>query len=957
MYEFKIGDRLSGFIVKNRKEIRDVSAVIYEMEHERCGARLIFLDREDENKTFSVGFKTIPENSTGVFHIIEHSVLCGSRKYPVKEPFVELLKSSLQTFLNAMTFPDKTVYPVSSRNDKDFINLSGVYLDAVFKPLLITNKSVFLQEGWRRELDENGSLRYNGVVFNEMKGAYSSPDELGETYVAEKLYGKSCYGYDSGGCPEEILKLNYESFVAAHAKFYHPSNAYFFLDGSVRLEEILNLIESYIGSFDRLKSDFEIADTWAGEATESEIEYEISTEEDEENKSRLIFSYLTTRFDENLEKLALDIAFDALSASNESPLQKAVLDSGLCEKMNVTVSSSRLRNNLTVEFKNVKDGKAKQLYELFLKTLSDIVDGGICREHLEASMNRFEFTLRERDLGGLPLGIAYNISVFDTWLYGGDPALSLEFSEDFKKLRAHLQDGYFEGIIKKYVLENEKLAKVVMRPSKTLGARRAEEEKQALLREAEKLSSEDIEKIKVESKMLSDWQSTPDSDEALATLPTLEISDIPENSIPTPIEVLSDGSLIRHDMKLSGISYAELFFDASDTAGDELFVLPLLSAMLKSSGTDKLDAFELQNLIKRELGSLTVAPVVFKKNGQARVFLKFGVSFLDTKKNECVEILKKLLYETELSDKAALSNTVRQIKMKLMTGLSSSGNAYGVRRALAHGDSAYALREKLSGFEFYTKIKETEARLDWELDGIIEKIKALRDKIFFKERLTLSVAGEKDERFENSIFAALKTGGERPLPSSEKPLGEMDEGIAIPSRVGFGISAAKLADIGKDVTGSMIVAEMILNFEYLWQEVRVKGGAYGVYMRIGNDSAVSYSSYRDPSPEASLKAFIGAPKFLREFLKEHTELTKYIIGAMGEFEPYLSAPLKASVSTTQYLSGHTEEKHARLRREILATDKAELLSVASVFEELNKNLSSLLVAPKEKISAESILFV
>lgn len=957
MYELKIGDKISGFTVKRSKEIKDIDAFMYEMEYEKCGAKLIFLDREDENKTFSVGFKTVPENSTGVFHIIEHSVLCGSEKFPVKEPFVELLKSSLQTFLNAMTFPDKTVYPVSSRNEKDFINLATVYLDAVFKPKMLTNKAIFLQEGWRRELDSEGKLSYNGVVFNEMKGAYSSPEELGETLICEKLYGKSVYACDSGGCPEIIPSLTYEDFVSAHAKFYHPSNAYFFLDGSLPLEETLSLIESYIGSFEKMTESFEIEDTWAGVSTSSEVEYEISSEESEENKSRILLGFLATRFDECLEKLALDIAFDAISAGNESPLQKAILDSGLCEKMSLYVNSSRLRNDITAEFSNVRDGGEEELLSLFRKTLSDIVEKGINREHLASSMNRFEFNLRERDLGGLPVGVAFNISVFDTWLYGGDPAASLEFSEYFKKLSELMGGDYFENLIKKYVLENEKFAKLVMRPSATLGLRRAEREEKALQKEAEALTAEDVEKIKSESAMLSAWQNAPDSEEALASLPTLEISDIPEKGQEAPIEILENGSLIRHEMKLSGISYTDLFFDVSDTAEDELYLLPLLASMLKSSGTGELDAFSFQNLIKRDLGSLTAAPLVIKNGNDARIYVKLGISVLDTKKEAYTDILKKLVYETKLSDKAALSNIVRQTKMMLMAAFASSGNSYGMRRTLAYRDSAYAIREKLSGYDFYAKIRKIEANLDGELDFLIERINALRDKMFFKERLTLSVSGEKDEGFEKDVFASLKSGGERPLPSSVKPLGDSDEGIVIPARVGFGISSAKLSGIGKRATGAMIVAETILNFEYLWCEVRVKGGAYGVSMRIGNDGGVSYSSYRDPSPEISLDVFKAAPRFLREFVKSGVSLKKYIIGAMGEFEPYVSAPLKASISSAHYLSGYTEKERARLRAEILATDEKELLKAADVLEELGATLASLLIAPADKIAAKTVLYV
>lgn len=957
MYKLEIGDKLSGFLIKNKKQIDDISATMYEMEHEGCGAKLIFLDREDENKTFSVGFKTIPENSTGVFHIIEHSVLCGSQKYPVKEPFVELIKSSLQTFLNAVTFPDKTVYPISSRNDKDFLNLASVYLDAVFHPAMLTNKSVFLQEGWRRELDEDGNLSYNGVVFNEMKGAYSSPEELGETLLLKELYGSSCYGYDSGGCPDEIPNLSYEEFIESFKKFYHPSNAYFFLDGSVCLEDALSLIESYIGSYDRREPEFDIEDTWAGKESYSEAEYEISPEESEENKARLLAGFIATRFDEGMEKLALDILFDAIGGTNESPLQKEILSSGLCEKMGLYVSSSGFRNHITAEFTNVKDGSADELFELFESALSRLRQNGINREHLEASMNRFEFNLRERDLGGLPMGVAFDMSVFDTWLYGGNPAAALEFSEDFKKLRSLMNGDYFESLIEKYILKNEKRARLLLKPSKTLGVRRAEEEALALAREKEKLAKEAIEAIERESEALSLWQNSQDSIEALASIPTLDVSDIPATAKVTPIEILDGDSVIRHDMKLSGISYTELYFDASDTAENELFALPFLAAMLKSSGTEGLDAYSFENVRKRELGSLSVAPVVFSKNGEARIFIKIGISLLDSKKAVYTDILKKLLYETTLSDKDSLSKLVRQRKIMLTSAFAAEGNSYGVRRAMAYRDAASAIREKLSGYDFYVKLKEFEAEIEKNIDSLISVIKSLREKLFTRERLTLSIAGEADESFEGSIFASLKTGDSRPMPSAILPLGKRDEGIAIPSRVGFAASVSNLSDIGKSLDGAVLVSEMILNYEYLWCEVRVKGGAYGVSLRVGNDGKVAYSSYRDPSPEESLKIFKSAHDFLREFAESDVDLGRYIIGAMGEFEPYLSEPSKAAVSTSRYLSGYTEERRALLRSQILSADKAALLKVADTLRELSESFDSLLVAPKEKISAEAVLYL
>ena len=958
MYELKTGDIISGFKVTARTEIPDVAGVLYEMEYPKNGAKLVFIDREDENKTFSVGFKTIPTDSTGVFHIIEHSVLCGSEKFPVKEPFVELLKSSLQTFLNAMTFPDKTIYPTSSRNEKDFLNLMEIYLDAVFCPSMIKNKSVFLQEGWHKEFDENGKLSYNGVVYNEMKGAYSSPEELGETVINKKLYGDSTYGYDSGGCPDNIPDLTYEQFVASHKKFYHPSNAYFFLDGAVLLESALPLIESYVSRYERLECDFSIEDGWSGKTETAEIEYEISAEEGEENKSRELYGFLSTRFDELLDSMALDIAIEAIAGGIESPLQKVILASGLCEKMSINVNNSRLRNNITLEFSNVKDGKGEELYSLFRKTLSEIVAGGINREHLTASMNRQEFTVREMDLGGLPRGIAYNISVFDSWLYGGAPARSLLFGEDFKELRKRLDGEYFEDLIKKYILENERYTHVIMRPSATLGERRLEEERIFFERESARLTEEEKESIQKEFEALSKWQNEPNSEEAGASIPTLEISDIPESSDAVPMEIASEDGveIIRHDMKTGGISYTELFFDASDFTEDEMAILPLFVALIKSSGTKDLSSFSFQNKIKRELGALTLAPVVYNKNGETRLYAKLAISVLDSKKREYEEILKEFLYETTLSDRESFKNIVRQVKLMLTTAFASSGNAYGSMRAMAYRDTAHAVRDKIAGYGFFEKIREIEANLDTVCDEIIERINLLRDKLFLRERLTLAFAGDGELDFEKSVIATVREGGAKPSAVALLPLGVRDEGIAIPAQVGFGVMASALSEVGEELCGAMLVAKTILEFEYLWCEVRVKGGAYGVSLRLERDGGVVYSSYRDPSPEASLGVFARSSAFLREFASTDIDIKRYIIGAMGEFEPYLSVPAKASISTSYYLSGYGEERNKR-RAEILATTAKELVRVAEVFERLEPTLVPLLVAPKEKINAKTVLSV
>ncbi len=958
VYELKIGEKIEGFAVTRKTELPDIAATLYEMEYERCGAKLVFLDREDENKTFSVGFKTVPENSTGVFHIIEHSVLCGSKKYPTKEPFVELLKGSLNTFLNAMTFPDKTVYPISTRNPKDFLNLADVYLDAVFNPVMKDDVNVFYQEGWRREISDSGELSYNGVVYNEMKGAYSSPDELGESRANAMLFGDSCYGYDSGGNPDVIPELTYEEFVASYSKFYHPSNAYFFIDGTLELSAILALISSYIKDYEKCPVDAEIPETKEVCVPRDTVEFEISDGQSEENRTRILNSYLAQKYDDFVSSAAFDAALDAIAGTNEAPLKRAILDSGLCEKLSFYYGGSRLYYTLSLEFQNVKDGRGEELLSLFEKTLSDILDKGIDKEHIEAAINHMEFSQRERDMGRLPLGILYNISVLGTWLYGGDPAATLSYTELFGKLRELIPTGYFEDVLREYLLENKNKVTLTLKPSATLGQRRAEAEKAFFEKEAMALSEEEKKGIKEENRLLNLRQSAPDTPQALATIPSLSVSDIPKELRETPTEVseINGVPVITHDMNTGGISYTELFFDVSDTDTSDMYMLPLFSAMLTNSPVGDKDAYGMQNLIKRELGELAVSPFVMTRDGKAGLYIKLTASALDGKRRELVSILKEMLYSAKIEDKNTLSAFIAQTKLRLESSFTEAGDSVGTGRALAMCDAEYAVREYVFGYEFYQKIRKLTAADGEELDLLLEKMRAFYKKVFVRERLTLASSGAKDEAFLDGLTLAVRASGENFTPVKYKPIKAEKEAIAIPAQVGFAALATKLSEIGERVTGALLVAKLILNYEYLWGEVRVKGGAYGVACRVRQDGAVSFSSYRDPSSPKSFDVFRGSAEFLREFVGQRVDLTKYIIGAIGEFDPYSSKPLEASGATANYLTGFTAEEKARIRREILEVGYDELLSVADILDKFSSAANQVTVAPKPTLDEHKELY-
>ena len=946
--------RLHGFSEIGSVDIPDIDATLHKMEHVKSGASLLFLEREDENKTFSITFKTIPEDSTGVFHIIEHSVLCGSEKYRVKEPFVELLKGSLNTFLNAMTFPDKTMYPVASRNDRDFLNLISVYLDAVFHPAILENKNIFLQEGWHYELDgENGELRRNGVVLNEMRGAFSSPDDLAYYHLSNMLYPDTCYRHDSGGNPDFIPELSYQNFISAHKKYYHPSNSEIFLDGSVDLDSVLSMIDSFLSEYDRVPADFEIKTQPPIKPQRREIEYEISASEAKENKTRMSIGYLLCSYDEQKKNVAASILLDALLSSNESPLKKALIDSGLCEDITISPYDSIKQNSLGIDFHNVRDGACDELFELFVSTVKEISGAGIDRALLEASLNSFEFKTRERDFGTMPKGVIYAMSVLESSLYGGAPEQNLFFEKTFNSLRGKLDTDYFERLLGEIFTDNEHRALLIMHPSETLGKRRAEDEARELADIKNSLSKQELDDIIRSEQELKAWQKTPDSKEAIATIPTLKISDVPTEVPKTPRTVakIGDSTVLFHDVQTNGIIYADLYFDVSDFTKEEIFDLRMLFSLMENVRTEKHTAIELQNLIKRELGgfSATLTPVTNNKN--AKIYANISVSALETKKDSIIDILSEILYTSIYKDKAATGNVLRQMKIASEESFVTGGHLAGYHRAAAYVSCESAVLEYYSGYEAHLSIKELDRSLDSEFDALSKRLSALPKRIFTRERLTLSITARTDEQFAQRLLGCFDAGcGASPV-CRIKPLGIRREGILIPAQVAFAESVSNLSLFDEAPVGSMNVLRSLLNYGYLWNAVRVQGGAYGVGLLVRNNGNVGFYSFRDPSPKRTLDCYKNSADFVRDFAERGEDVTKFIIGAVGDTSPLVTPKLKGTLSALRYLRGITYEDECRSRREILATDKNELLRLADLIDKVASTGAVCVVGGKDKLES------
>ena len=957
----QINDIIHGFAVKGKSEIEEIKATLFECEHIKSGARLFFLDRDDENKTFSITFKTIPTDSTGVFHIIEHAVLCGSKKYPVKEPFVELLKGSLNTFLNAMTFSDKTMYPISTRNDKDFLNLTSVYLDAVLHPAILENPNIFRQEGWHYELDGDGELTRSGVVLNEMKGAFSSPDDIASFHLCEMLYPDTCYKYESGGMPEDIPNLTYEDFCAAHKKYYHPSNAEIFLDGSVKLDEVLPLIDGVLSEYRRENLDFEIPDQMPISPVSKKVEYEIAEGESETDKTRIAVGFLASRFDEQETVVATEVLTDAIASTNESPLKKAIIDSGLCEDMSISSFDAIKQNSVTVEFLNVKDGKEEELYSLFESSVKEIASRGIDKTMLEASLSRLEFKTREKDHGTLPIGIIYAISILESTLYGGNPAQNLSYGNTFRFLREKLKSDWFENLLTDIFINNSHRATLVMTPSATLGYRRAKEERDKLKAIKERLSESELKEIENVDKELKAWQQSEDTPEALATVPQLKISDISAEveKIPSTKRNVDGTTVLEIDTATNGIVYTDLYFDASDLTQKEIFELRMLVSLIENVRTEKHEAIELQNLIKAHLGSLAVSMTALTNKSEAKIYVNVSASALDSKKYKILEILPEVLYTSVYNNKEICHNILRQLKLASEEAFTSSGHLAAFRRATSYLSSEGAIQEYYAGYEAHLSIKALEKNFDSEFDSLSERVTTLAKRIFTKERLTASICGTQDPEFEKALISAIKPGKNYDLVLKIKPLGARREGFIIPAQTSYTALASTLSAIGERRTGTDLVVRSILSYGYLWNTVRVQGGAYGVGLISRNNGSLGFYSYRDPTPARTLDCFKAAAENLRAVANSGEDITKFIIGAVGESSPLTTPKLKANLAATRFLRGVSYEDECKMRREILDTGKNELLKAADTLDKICALGCIAVFGAKEKVetckSLDSIL--
>ncbi len=954
------------FNLIEEKNIPELNATAKLYVHKRTGARLLSVVNDDENKVFSINFRTTPKDSTGVAHILEHSVLGGSEKYPVKEPFVELLKGSLATFVNAFTYPDKTCYPVASQNLQDFYNLIDVYIDAVLHPLI--TEQTLMQEGWHYELDDvTNPLTYKGVVFNEMKGAYSSPDNLLARTIQQSLFPKHVYGVDSGGDPRNIPDLTYENFKAFHQTYYHPSNSFIFFYGNDDPEKRLKLMEGYLKPYKkiRVKSQVPLAKPFK---SPKKIQYSYDAGQDTDIKKKHYFTvnWLLPDTSDPVMDFSLQILASILIGTPASPLKKALLDSGLGEDLAGLGLENDLRQHIfSTGLKGTRASDAKKIEKLIFDTLEALVRDGIDPDMTAASMNTLEFNLRENNTGSFPRGISVMLRALSTWLHEDDPFKLLAFESPLNEIKSRLAADrhYFETLIKTHLLDNIHRTTLRFKPDPEIGRRFEEEETARLTAIREGMSAAQLKECVKNTKQLKKLQETPNSPEVLATMPFLQLSDLEKQNKTIPIETIQiqDTPVLYHDLFTNGIVYLDLGFDLHTLPKELLPLTEIFARALTEMGTDKEDYVKLSQRIGKSTGGIYGSGVSTTARGSrenvSKLFMRGKATMGQS--TELLNILKDILLNTKFNDRERLKQIVLEEKSGLESSLVPSGHIFANRRVRAQFGGAGWVNEQMSGIGYLFALRQIAKDIDKKWDSVLQKLETMRDLLITSKSLICNVTLDAEHwktfkpHLENFIFA---------MPEKNVQLSTFDiqpaiekEGLTIPAQVNYVGKAANLYDLGYEFDGSAEVITGYLRMAYLWEKVRVQGGAYGGFCIFDSNSGVfSFLSYRDPNLDTTLENYDNAAGYLKNLDAKSlsdNELTKAIIGAIGDMDSYQLPDAKGYTSMMRYLTGRSDALLQKERDEILSTNGEDFIAFGEVLEKAAKSKAVAVIGSQSAIES------
>ncbi len=944
--------------------IEELKSEAWLLKHEKSGARVAVLSNEDINKVFHVAFRTPPKDSSGVAHILEHSVLCGSDEFPVKDPFVELVKGSLNTFLNAMTYSDKTVYPVASCNDTDFQNLMHVYLDAVFRPNIYEHKEIFLQEGWHYELESvDGPLKYNGVVYNEMKGAFSSPEQVLYRKISQTLYPDTTYGVESGGDPANIPDLSYEQFLDFHRRYYHPSNAWLYLYGNMDVEEKLRFIdEHYLSRYDEITVDSSIK-MQAPFETMQEVYSSFAVSDDSELKENTYLSYnvvVGTSLDRELY-LGMQVLEYVLMSSPGAVLKKALLESGIGQDVFGELDNGVLQPYMSIIVKNAEAEQKEDFMNIIRETLTELVKEGISRKSLMAAINYYEFKYREGDFGRYPAGLMYGLQMMDSWLYDErKPFIHIQASDTFELLKEKADQGYFEQLIQKYLLDNNHSSLLILTPEKGLTEKTEAETAKKLAEYKAGLSAEALEAMTEQTKALKKYQEEPSAPEDMEKIPILEIEDIEPKPQPfyNHFEEIQGYSSLYHDVESRGIVYVKWIFDTGSVPFENIPYIGLLSSVLGNVDTKQYDYTELADEINIHTGGIRANTNIYTEQGSTDILypkLEVVMKVLLPKLFDGVKLMGEIMSESCLSDTKRLKEIIGQLKSRLEMMMNGNGHTVAVNRATSFMSLAGIYREYEEGMAYYRFIEKMNKDFEAQKDALVSGLEETAKMIFRKENLLIDVTGSDMSLKEvvgvmtevlepvlasEQALEADKVNPEKEeglLPEVKSALRQSMEGIfseayTTAGMVQYDACAGNFARAGYAYHGALSVLKVMMNYDYLWIRLRVQGGAYGCMCGFSPNGTGYFTSYRDPNLKETYDVYEGAVDYVKNYEADERTMRKFIIGAVSGVDVPLGASDKGARSLSAWLTHTSYEKLDKNRYELLHTDVETIRSLYGIVD-------------------------
>lgn len=960
--------KLDTYRVVEHRTIREMQSEGIVLEHKKTKARLFLLSNDDENKVFCIGFRTPPADYSGLPHILEHSVLCGSDKFPLKDPFVELVKGSLNTFLNAMTYPDKTVYPVASCNEKDFQNLMDVYMDAVLHPNIYKEEKIFRQEGWHYELEsEDAPLTYNGVVYNEMKGAYSSPESLLDSCTQKTLFPDNCYGRDSGGDPAFIPELSYETFLDFHRTYYHPSNSYIYLYGDMDMAEKLQWLDAeYLSHYEERQVDSHIPQQQPfAEPVEREFHYSVTDGESEEDATYLsVNTVVGTDLDPRLYVAFQILEYTLLDAPG-APLKQALIDAGIGKDVMGGYESGILQPFFSVIAKDANREQKGEFLAVVKGTLRRLADQGINRRSLLAGMNYFEFKYREADYGSAPKGLMYGLQCLDSWLYDGDPMMHLQYQETFDYLKQAVNEGFFEQLIRDYLLDNPFEAVIVVSPEKNLTAKEDEKLAKKLADYKASLSKEQIADIVRETRELKEYQDTPSSPEDLARIPLLSRGDIDKKAERFYwTEKQEDGiKVLHHDFFTAGIGYLKVLFMTDAVPQEDLYYVGLLKSVLGYVDTEHYSYSDLTSEIHLNSGGLDFSVTSFANLQDEEKFtgaFVASIRVLYDRLDFGFEILEEILNHSILTDEKRLGEVIQETRSRARMKLENAGHSTAVSRATSYFSATSYYNEMTAGTSYYHFLERIARNYDTEKAEIIARLTEVCKKLFTRSNMLVNYTA--DDTGYASLPQSLKLLADKlPQGSAQRypfthPVENRNEGLKTSAQVDYVARCGNFRKGGCEYTGALKILQVILSYDYLWLNIRVKGGAYGCMSGFGRSGEGYLVSYRDPNLKETNQIYEGIPAYLEQFNPDERDMTKYVIGTISNLDTPLTPSIRGSRGLSAYISGVTEEMLQTERDQILQATREDIRALAAHVRAILDTGSFCVVGNEEKIEANRAMF-